>query len=179
MRVAHRVMSERGRLQVRRHPPLGRDADPGVAGAGMIAMAVGGVEADDDVGVDHGGERADGGVTAAGSAEQSVPGSRVAVHAGVDEVEQHQPGDAEHVGGRPQLTLAQLAEGPIAEVDAGVGLAGLTSGRADDGGFSQPDPPARQQQRAAAERLVIGMRDDEEQSRWSVAWDSDREAPEQ
>ena len=131
----------------------------------MIAVPVAPVEGHDDVGavtveaatesVDHRVERSAGERAGVGSAGE----------AGVRERQQLDVGDAECGGCRPQLRLAELADATGRHRDVGLDLARLAAGRTDD---DRADAARRRvhQQRATAERLVVRVRDRDEQGEW-------------
>ena len=131
----------------------------------MIAVPVAPVEGDDDVGavsveaaaegVDH--------LVEGGAGERVGVGS--AGEAGVRERQQLDVGDAECGGRRPQLRLTELTDATGRHRDVRLDLARLAAGRTDD---DRPDAARRRvhQQRATAERLVVRVRDRDEQGGW-------------
>ena len=131
----------------------------GVADDHVVAVAVAGVEGDDDIGT----EALDDSSHLAGDERRLGGGQRsrrgLAGHAGVGVVEQVHDSDAENFGGRPQFGLAEGGE--VVGLDAA--LAGLAAGGAQDGGVVAGSGGAGQDG-SAPERLVVRVRDHDQQA---------------
>lgn len=121
----------------------------------VVAVAIGGVEGNHDMGsdpLDHRNElrrdgvERDGGRPASGDA---------AVHPGVSVVEQFDVSHAKERGGLTQFAFADHRELLLCDAAAGGGLACLATGGATHEARHAPGR-GMQQQRATAERLVIG-----------------------
>ena len=139
----------------------------GVADGGVVAVAVTGIQRDDDVGADVLEEGAHGIPDAAlvGTDERVRRG--VTGHVGVAVVEQLDARDAQQRRGPPQLALAHLGETDWVDAAARGDLAGLSPGRADDRRL-HPRVGGVEQHRAGAEGLVVRMGHDDHQA-WSLA----------
>ena len=143
-------------VQVDRQPERRRDRRRGGAYGEVVAVAVAAVERDEGVGPQARDHVADLVLDQGRRSAAQRAGRGVAVHAGVEEAERGDLVDPEDAPGLAQLGLAQRAEAAPGHARPGRDLAGLTAGRAQHvdrhaGGAGV------EHQRAAAERLVVGV----------------------
>ena len=129
----------------------------------MVAVPVAPVEGHDHIGavtVEAAAESVDN-LVERSAGERGGVGS--AGEARVRERQQLDVGDAECGGCRPQLRLTELTDATGRYRDVGLDLARLAAGRADDDRAGAAGHRVHQQ-RTAAERLVVRVRDRDEQA---------------
>ena len=140
----------------------------------MVAVAVAAVEGDDDVGARDGrGRRGRRRRPRRRGAGQRVRGRQRRSRPESANAEQLDLGDAEAAAAARSSRLAELADAAGRDRHAGLDLARLAAGRADDDGAGAARRRVHEQ-RAAAERLVVGVRDHDEQAGRAASRDPTR-----
>ena len=140
----------------------------------MVAVTVAAVERDEHVRPEGGHRLLDRLEDVVDRRADQRAGAGLALHAGVAEAEQVDAAHAEQPGRLAQLGLPQLGEPPVRDRHPVGHLAGLAAGRAGHGGHGAR-PGGVEEQRAAAERLVVGMGDHDLHAEQRAAVAGDRE----